>query len=212
MRVSDIFEQSFSDVLKVSASNAPTPGGGSVSGMVACFGAAMAAMVGNLTVGKEKFKDVEPAVREILTGTEKVMAELKTLVASDMAGFDNFMQAFRMPKGTDEEKQEREDALQAASKKATDTPLAIARACLAGLELAARLAPLGNKMAISDDGVAAYVLEACVPAVLLSAEINLPGIKDSAYVEKVVAEKEQLKAKARALRDNTLKVVAERMA
>lgn len=210
--MSDIFEQSFNDVLKVSASSAPTPGGGSVSGMVACFGAAMAAMVANLTVGKEKFKDVEPEVRDILAGAEKIMAQLKTLVAEDMAGFDNFMQAFRLPKGTDEEKQKREDAVQAASKKATDTPLAIARACLAGLELADRLAPLGNKMAISDDGVAAYVLEACVVAVLLSAEINLPGIKDTAYVRQVVAEKEHLKVRARDLREKTLRVVVERMA
>lgn len=209
--MSDIFTQSFDEVLAVSASSSPTPGGGSVSGMVACFGAAMAAMVANLTVGKEKFKDVEPQVREILDGSEKIMGELKTLVVEDMAGFDNFMRAFRLPKGTDEEKARRQEALEAAAKQATDTPLAIARSCVAGLELARRLAPLGNKMAISDDGVAAYVLEACVGAVLLSAEINLPGIKDAAYVGKVVAEKERLKVKAREYREETLRVVAERM-
>lgn len=172
----------------------------------------MAAMVANLTVGKEKFKDVEPQVREILAGVERVIADLKTLVAEDMAGFDEFMRALRLPKGTDAEKKIREEAMQAASKKATDTPLAIARTCLTGLELAARLAPLGNKTAISDDGVAAYILEACVPAVLLSAEINLPGIKDAAYVAGVVAEKEQLKVRARELRDSALKVVRERLA
>ena len=179
--------------------------------MVACFGAAMAAMVANLTVGKEKFKDVEPEARAILAGTEKVMADLKTLVDEDMAGFDRFMQALRLPKGTGEEKAARQEAMQAAAKAATDTPLAIARKCLEGLELARRLAPLGNPTAISDDGVAAYVLEACVGAVLLSAEINLPGIKDQAYVAAVTAEKEELKAKAREIRDETLRVVRERM-
>ncbi|HUW64319.1 MAG TPA: cyclodeaminase/cyclohydrolase family protein [Spirochaetia bacterium] len=210
--MSDIFAQSFNDVLQISASSSPTPGGGSVSAMVACFGAAMAAMVANLTVGKEKFKDVEPEVKEILAGAEKIMAELKTLVAEDMAGFDKFMQAFRLPKGTDEEKANREVVMQAALKAATETPLAIARTCVAGLELADRLAPLGNKMAISDDGVAAYVLEACVGAVLLSADINLPMVKDPAFVQKVVAEKEQLKMKAQELRAKTLQVVLERMA
>lgn len=210
--MSDIFERSFTDVLNVSASNAPTPGGGSVSAMVACFGAAMAAMVANLTVGKEKFKDVEPEVKAILAEAEELMAGLKTLVAEDMAGFDKFMQAFRLPKGTDAEKAKREEVMQAALKDATETPLAIARACVRGLELAGRLAPLGNKMAISDDGVAAYVLEACVGAVLLSADINIPMVKDPVFVEKVVAEKQLLKARALELREKTLRVVCERMA
>lgn len=207
----DLFEQTLNDVLQVSASASPTPGGGSVAAVVACFGLAMAAMVTNLTLGKEKFKDVEPQIQEIRAGVEDLMIRLKELTAEDMAGFHAYMQALRLPKESPEEKAGRDEALQVAAKAATETPLAVAGVCLEGLELVQRLAPLGNRMAISDDGVAAYFLAACVGAVLLSAEINLPGIRDAEYVASVVARTAEMRSRANRRRDQTLAVVGERM-
>lgn len=207
----DFFNKSLRDVIAVAASNEPTPGGGSVSAMVACFGVAMTAMVCNLTVGKEKFRDVEPQVQEILNTAKDLLKKLEDLVDADMADFNSFMSTFRMPKNTDEEKAARNVAMQKALKSATDTPMEIARVCLKALEITDKLAPIGNKMAISDAGVAAVVAEASLNGVLLSADINIPMIKDEEYVKKVVAEKEQMVAEARRLKDKAFAAVQERL-
>lgn len=205
------FDKSLRDTISVAASNEPTPGGGSVSAMVACFGVAMTAMVCNLTLGKEKFKDVEPQVQEIVDTSYGLLKKLEELVDADMSDFGDFMATLRMPKGTDEEKAARTAAMQKALKSATDTPMEIARVCLKALEITDKLAPIGNKMAISDAGVAAVVAEAALNGVLLSADINLPMIKDEEYVKKTVAEKEQMVAEAKRLRDKAFAVVQERL-
>ncbi|MCL6635584.1 MAG: cyclodeaminase/cyclohydrolase family protein [Peptococcaceae bacterium] len=205
------FDKSLREIIAVAASNEPTPGGGSVSAMVACFGVAMTAMVCNLTLGKEKFKDVEPQVREIVDTAYGLLKKLEDLVDADMADFNNFMATFRMPKNTDEEKAARNEAMQKALKSATDTPMEIARVCLKALEITDKLAPIGNKMAISDAGVAAVVAEAALNGVLLSADINIPMIKDGEYVKKTVAEKEQMVAEAKRLKDRAFAVVQERL-
>ena len=209
--MSAFFEKTLREVIEVSASNEPTPGGGSVSAMVACFGVAMTAMVCNLTVGKEKFKDVEPQVQAILDEANAIIKKLEKLVDEDMMEFSNFMKAYQLPKSTDEEKAARTVAVQKALKSATDTPMEIARVCLEILSITEKLSTIGNKMAISDAGVAAYVAEACVNAVLLSADINIPMIKDEEYVQKVLAEKAQLVEEAKKLKDMSLAVVQERM-
>lgn len=205
------FDKSLRDAISVAASNEPTPGGGSVSAMVACFGVAMTAMVCNLTLGKEKFKDVEPQVQDIVDTSYGLLKKLEELVDADMSDFGDFMATLRMPKGTDEEKAARTAAMQKALKSATDTPMEIARVCLKALEITDQLAPIGNKMAISDAGVAAVVAEAALNGVLLSADINLPMIKDEEYVKKTVAEKEQMVAEAKRLRDKAFAVVQERL-
>ncbi|ACV63381.1 Formiminotransferase-cyclodeaminase [Desulfofarcimen acetoxidans DSM 771] len=209
--MSAFFDKTLREVIEVSASNSPTPGGGSVSAMVACFGVAMTAMVCNLTVGKEKFKDVEPQVQAILDEANAIIKKLEKLVDEDMMEFSNFMKAYQLPKNTDEEKATRTEAVQKALKSATDTPMEIARVCLQILAITEKLSTIGNKMAISDAGVAAYVAESCVNAVLLSADINIPMIKDEQYVQKVLAEKAQLVAEAKKLKDMALTVVQERM-
>lgn len=209
--MSEIYDFPFRKVVAVSASDAPTPGGGSVSALVGTLGVAMTAMVGNLTVGKPKFKDVEPEIKEITGAAYFIINKLEKLVSADIAAFGKFMEVFRMPKNTDEEKAKREEMMQKALKTATDTPMEIARALLEALEITERLSKIGNKMAISDAGVAAYVCEAALNAVLLSADINIPMIKDGEYVKNIVAEKEQLVSKAKELKEKAVAVVQERM-
>ncbi|NLC38753.1 MAG: cyclodeaminase/cyclohydrolase family protein [Clostridia bacterium] len=209
--MSEIFDWPLRKVIEASASDAPTPGGGSVSAMVGCFGVAMISMVGNLTVGKEKYRDVEAQTEKILERTKQLLGRLEELVSADMDAFNNFMKVLRMPKDTEEEKAERARLMQEALKKATDTPLEIARVCLQGLELAHDLSSIGNKGAISDVGVGAYVCEAALNSVLLSVDINVPSIKDTAYVEKVLEEKKQLIAKAQELRAKAVAEVQARM-
>ncbi|MFZ5596590.1 MAG: cyclodeaminase/cyclohydrolase family protein [Bacillota bacterium] len=207
----DMFDQTYRKILAVSASDAPTPGGGSVSAMVGALGVAMAAMVGNLTYGKPKYKDVEAEIKEITGQAYFIINRLEKLVAADIAAFGKFMDVYKMPKNTDEEKAKREEAMQKAMKVATNEPMEIARTLLDALVIIEKLSKIGNKMAISDAGVAAYVCEAAVNAVLLSADINIPMVKDQEFVAAVKEEKAKIVAEARRLKDQAVATVNERM-
>jgi formiminotetrahydrofolate cyclodeaminase len=209
--MSKLFEKSLREVIEVSASKSPTPGGGSVSAIVACFGLAMASMVANLTLGKEKYKDVAPQIDESLKEINELIKNLEELVEADMAVFNNFMKAYRLKGNTGTEKVARENAIQKALQEATDTPIEIARLCLKVLHIAERLSVAGNKMAVSDAGVAALLADAALKSVLLNVDINLPMIKDQKYVNKVVAEKEDMISEAGYLREKALTEVQRRI-
>ncbi|MCG9968525.1 cyclodeaminase/cyclohydrolase family protein [Pelotomaculum terephthalicicum JT] len=209
--MSALFDKTLREVIELSASSSPAPGGGSVSAIVACFGLAMTAMVCNLTTGKKKYREVEPQVNEIISTADNLMRRLEELVDRDMAEFNNYMRAFRMPKETDAEKATREEAMQKALVKATETPLDIARVCLEALRITARLSGMGNKTAISDAGVAAVIFDAAVNGVLLSAEINAAMIEDQDYVKRVIEEKEAMAAAAGRLKDEAVAAVRARI-
>src|SRR6056297_3825511 len=116
--MSRYFDKPFAAILEESASKSPTPGGGSVAAMAGSFGAAMVSMVANLTTG-EKYAEHEGEVADILARIEDVMNTLERQVDEDMAVFGAFMDALKMPKGSDEEKSVRREALQSAYKTAT---------------------------------------------------------------------------------------------
>ncbi|QRN86537.1 cyclodeaminase/cyclohydrolase family protein [Clostridia bacterium] len=208
--MSRYFDKSFAQILEESASNAPTPGGGSVAAMAGTFGAAMVSMVANLTKG-EKFADVHDEIDAILAEISQVMVELEKQVDDDMSVFGAFMDALKMPKSNDEEKVKRTKALQDAYKKATLSPLEIADTCIKANELALRLAPIGNKSAISDVGVGAIIADASLKGVLLAVDINLPGIKDSDFVEKAAARRDAQIEKSEKLMNEAVKIVKGRL-
>ncbi|MBM7865420.1 formimidoyltetrahydrofolate cyclodeaminase [Heliobacterium gestii] len=209
--MSDIFERPLRNVIEQAASASPTPGGGSVSAITGAFGASMAAMVANLTVGKEKYKDVEPQALEQVKRLEGIMARLEGLVQADMDAFEAFMAVYKLPKDTDEQKAARAKARQAAAIEATEVPLAIGDACLEALEAAVGLAAIGNSTAISDVGVGAYLAEASLKGALLSVDINLPAINDSEFVNNAKARRERLIAEAERLRAEAIAVVGKRI-
>ncbi|MDF9407474.1 cyclodeaminase/cyclohydrolase family protein [Pelotomaculum isophthalicicum JI] len=209
--MSALFNKTLREVIELSASASPTPGGGSVSAIVACFGLAMTAMVCNLTIGKKKYRDVEPQVKEILGTASDLMKRMEELADKDMAEFNNYMTAFRMPKESDAEKRIRDEAMQKALIGATETPLKIARVCLEALRITVRLSGMGNKTAISDAGVAAVVFDAALNGVLLSAEINIPAIEDQDYVKKIINEIKTITAEARRLKDESMAAVRARI-
>lgn len=204
------FDKSFVQILEESASNSPTPGGGSVAAMAGTFGAAMVSMVANLTKG-EKFAEVQEEIDAILVEISEVMVELEKQVDDDMSVFGAFMDALKMPKGNDEEKVRRTKALQDAYKKATLSPLEIADTCIRANALALRLAPIGNKSAISDVGVGAIIADASLKGVLLAVDINLPGIKDHDFVEAAAARRDAQIEKSEKLMREAVEIVKGRL-
>jgi formiminotetrahydrofolate cyclodeaminase len=210
--MSELFEKSLTDVLKVSASSEPTPGGGSVAAIVAAFAASMSAMVGNLTIGKKKYRDVEAEITMLRDRALGLMNRMEELVEADMSQFRRFMEYYKMPAATDEEKERKEHLIQEALKGATETPLEIARACLEILKVVDEVAPIGNTMAISDAGVSAYLAEAALMAALLNVDINLPNLKDASFAEKAKQDKEGLIHQAREIKERALATISRRMA
>ena len=206
-----IYEKTLNEYLDVAASKSPTPGGGSVSAVVATNAAAMVSMVANLTLGKKGYEGVEGEVKEILAGSTKAIDELKALTARDMQAFDIFMTAWRMPKDTDEQKKAQAEAMEKAAQNASTVPYEICKVCLDILKLAARLAPIGNKGAISDVGVGAYVAEAAMKACMLSVDINLPSIKEAGFKAMLVSERARLFTEAEELKLLALADVKKRL-
>ena len=207
----NLFDQSLNAFIEKAASNSPTPGGGNVSAVVGILAASMVSMVANLTIGKKGYEDVQEEAKKAADDLKQIIETFKELTAKDMAVFSKFMDALRMPKETDEQKAKRTEAMQAAAKEATEVPMEICRTCLEVLKIAMPLAAYGNKGAISDVGVGAYVAEAALRSAMLSVDINLPGIKDAAFVEKYRSERRQLFADADELKLMAVAKVKERL-
>ena len=207
----DIFEVSLKEFIDTTASDSPTPGGGSVSAVVGALGSALVQMVGNLTVGKEKYKGVEGEVKELLDKSSKIMNELKELTRKDIEHFDAFIKALSMPKDTEEQKQKRSEAIQKTLKEAANTPLSVARLGVEMLLVANRMAEIGSKMVISDAGVAAHLIEASIHSALITVDSNLILIKDEKFVNNVDKEKKELQEKAVHLREKTVEAMRKKM-
>ena len=207
----EVYNRVINDFLADACSSSHTPGGGNVSAVVGTLGASMVAMVANLTLGKKGYEDFQDDTKDIL---EKVMAgieALKELTLKDMEAFDDYMKCFRMPKETDQEKTARREAIQSAAKNATLVPLTICQKLVELMAQANRLSRFGNKMAISDVGVGAYICEAAMRACMLSVDINLPTIKDQDFVNDVLNQRARLFAEAEDQKIKALTYVKEMM-
>ena len=151
-------------------SSDPVPGGGSASALVAAMGAALVAMVAELTIGRPEYAEHEATVRKLRFDALDRRAELMSLAQQDADAYDAVVQARRLPKGSEPEREARRDALGKAMIDAARAPLRAAVVASEVLDLAERIAPIGNRRAVSDAGVAALLAAAAglLLAVLLS--------------------------------------------
>jgi len=202
--MSDLTKLSCQEFLEKLASNSPTPGGGGGAAMAGALAVALTSMVGNLTVGKEKFAQREVEVQELVAKAEALRIELLNLVNADAEVFDSFMVCYRLPKATEEEKQARNQAIQNAAKEAAEVPLKIAEACLEIMKLAERIAIIGNPGAITDAAVSAIMARAALRSAVYNVVVNLKLIKDEAYNQAMYAELEAMQNEAEALEKATL--------
>lgn len=184
------------------ASAAPTPGGGSAAAIMGAMGAALVAMVCNLTIGKKDYAGVETEMKAVLAEAESLRTRLTAMVADDVAAFDSLMAAYKLPKATDDDKSARSAAIQAGLRRATEVPLECARACAEVIRLAARVGEHGNLNVISDVGVGVLAAHAALKSAALNVYINAPSIKDKAYSQQKVAELERLLDQCGVLSEN----------
>ena len=176
-------EQQLQTFLDQLASKASTPGGGSAAAIMGAMGAALVSMVANLTVGKQKYQDVEEEMQGFLEQSEDMRSRLTGMIQADIDVFDKVMAAYGMARETEEEKAARSAAIQAALKEATDVPLACAQLCADVIELCRPVAEKGNLNVISDAGVAVLAAHAALRSAALNVYINIGGIRDQEFVQ-----------------------------
>jgi len=193
------------------ASKASTPGGGAAAGLVGALGAALAAMVANLTTGKEKFAAVEAEMQRIIATADRQRSDLLALMDRDTEAFDRVMACYRMPKETDADKAARKQALQTALDAAAEASLAICRACAAVIPLCRETAEHGNPMLVSDAGCAVAFAEAGLQAALITVKINADSLADRSRADILWNEGRGLAISAAEERQKILEIVYRRL-
>jgi formiminotetrahydrofolate cyclodeaminase len=169
--LSDLSVRDLTDRL---ASQAPVPGGGSAAALGGAIAAALVGMVAELTIGRAGYERHDEAARAATHEATELRLELLDLADRDAKAYGEVSVARKLPRGTDEERAHRTRELRQAMLEAARIPLQTARVAREVLDLAVRIAPIGNRNAISDAGVAAQLATAAVRGAILNVRINLP--------------------------------------
>jgi glutamate formiminotransferase / formiminotetrahydrofolate cyclodeaminase len=188
--------ESLSGFVSSVAAPTPAPGGGSVAAHVGALGAALAQMVAGLTVGKKKYAGVDAEMKELALRAAALGNELSALVTRDAESYATVMEAYKLPKETDQQTTARTAAVDRALLGAAEVPLETARACGAVAELAATAARLGNTNAVSDAGVAALLAEAACRGAVYNVRINVSSLSDKSLGERLLGDASRVLAEA----------------
>jgi len=152
--------------------------------------------VSNLTVGKKEYESVQGKVIELAMDAQDLKDEFLRAVDLDTVAFNKVMDTFRMKKKTEEQKKERNEAIQEATKEATLVPLDVLDKSTKALELAKDIAKHGNKNSISDAGVAGLAAQTAAEGAYYNVIINLPNIEDEKFTSDIKAKAEVMKNQA----------------
>lgn len=183
-----LIDKSVSQFLDATASNDPVPGGGSIAASSGATAAALVEMVANLTIGKKKYEDVNDEMKEISKKANDLRQQLLKYIDIDSEAFNRVMNAYKLPKDTEEQKIVRKMTIQNAMKYAASVPLEVAKKSYDIMELSMRVVENGNKNAVTDGAVSAMMARTAVLSAIYNVKINLSSIKDNIYVEKVDSE------------------------
>ncbi|MBR4843483.1 MAG: glutamate formimidoyltransferase [Alistipes sp.] len=193
------------------ASESPAPGGGSISAYMGALAAALGTMVANLSSHKAGWDDRWEFFSDWADNGMAVMNELLYLVDEDTAAFNKIMDVFGMPKGTDEEKAARAEAMEVATLYATQVPLRTMKAAYKAFDVIRAMAEEGNPNSVSDAGVGALAARSAVMGACLNVKINAAGLKDRAMAEALVKEAEEIQAAAQKAEAEILAVVESKI-
>ena len=204
-------EETIAGFLEGLASGAPVPGGGGAAALSAAMGAALVAMVCNLTLGQEKYRAYEETMARALVEATEQRALALVLAEEDGAAYGAVRAAYSLPRASDEEKRTRGARNHEALKAAADVPLRTAAVAARIVELCEEILPGGNPNVVSDVGVGALSARAALESAALNVRINLALIKDEEYKQKTAAELERRLATARPRADEVVRQVEERI-
>lgn len=195
-------DQTITDFIDDVAQGSATPGGGAVAALAGATGAALEEMVCNLTVDKEGYEDVAEELGDIADELTANRTRLLELADEDAAAFNEVMDAYQTPEG-----EGRAEAIEEASKLATEVPLETAEECLAVLQHARTVTEKGNRNAVTDGGTGALLTHAGLQAALYNVTVNLGTIEDEGFVADVGSRTAEIEAEAEAALEEVMATV-----
>lgn len=180
------------ELLTVTASKEPIPGGGGIAAMTAASAAALVEMVANLTIGKKGYEEIEKLMVSIRDKAQALRQRYLDGIAEDAAAFDNVIRSVRLPKDTPD----RAAIVEQAFKDAATLPFELGKDIFALLQLAEQAVRYGNAWVITDGAIAAMNARAAMRSAFYSVRINLRSIKDEAFVARMIAQIREIEEKA----------------
>jgi len=189
------------------ASESPAPGGGSISAYMGALGVSLGTMVANLSSHKRGWDDRWKEFSDWAEKGKVIQNNLLQMVDEDTNVFNRLMEAFSLPKKSEEEKKLRDIAIQEATKNATLIPFKVMETAFSGFELINEMVEKGNPNSITDAGVGALALRSCIRGAFLNVKINSSGLYDKDFVNSIIARGEDLESKAIAAEEAILKFI-----
>lgn len=189
------------------ASESPAPGGGSISAYAGALGISLATMVANLSASKKGWENRWKEFSDWAEKGQAIKNQLMAMVDEDTNAFNKIMDAFKLPKGTEEEKQTRTQAIQDATKFAIEVPLKVMKLSYASMGIIKAMAQDGNPNSVSDAGVGALCARSAVMGAYLNVKINVSSYDDKDFVKKVIAEGEKIEKDATTAEKEILEIV-----
>ena len=208
---SDLCKLSLVDFAQKTASEAPAPGGGSVSAYLGSLGISLGTMVANLSSHKRGWDDRWEEFSNTAEKGQKLIKKLLELVDKDTESFNQIMLAFRLPEGDSKEKKIKEDAIKKATIHAIEVPLEIMRTSLESMDVIMEMAKNGNPNSVSDAGVGALCARSAVIGGYLNVKINCKDLPDKKLVNEFLKKAEKIKESAIKLEKDILKITLEKI-
>ena len=193
------------------ASESPAPGGGSIAAAMGAMGAALGTMVANLSSHKRGWDDRWEEFSEWAVKGKYYQTELLKMVDEDTNAFNKIMDAFGLPKKTNEDKAIRNKAIQDATKYAIEVPFKVMNLCYESMEVMKAMAEIGNPNSVSDAGVGSIAALAGVKGAFLNVKINGGSLDDKAFVEDIVKKGQGVQASAAKRQKEILDIVDAKM-
>lgn len=193
------------------ASESPAPGGGSISAYVGSLGISLGTMVANLSAHKRGWDD---RWEEFSDWADKGMVYQKALLAlvdEDTAAFNRIMEAFGLPKSNDTEVAARKQAIEEATRYATEVPFRVVELAFESMTVIKAMAEIGNPNSVTDAGVGALCARTAVRGALLNVKINAAGLEDTSFASDIVAKGEAIAVKAARLEDEIMAMVEAKL-
>lgn len=203
-RLADLTVKEF---VEETSRESPAPGGGTIAATMGALGAALGAMVANLSAHKRGWDDRWQEFSVKAEEGQKLMNKLMHLIDEDTDAFNEIMAAFGLPKGTDEEKAARMEAIQTATRHAAEVPLETVKCSYEVFDLCRAMAQEGNPASVSDAGVGALAARAAVRGAALNVRINAASLADKAVAEALISEATDYEGKAERMEQEILAIV-----
>jgi glutamate formiminotransferase / formiminotetrahydrofolate cyclodeaminase len=204
-------DMSLKRYMDLTASEAPVPGGGSAAAYLGALGVALGTMVANLSAHKKGWDERWKEFSDWAEKGKKIQNDLLLLVDEDTRAYQGLMDAFSLPKTTDDDKIIRKRAISEATMQATLVPFRVMETALPAFEILKAMVETGNPNSVTDAGVGALALNACIRGAFLNVKINLPGIDDTEKVNNIISSAEETLNKSVTEEQEILKSVAGKL-